>query len=131
MAKTILQMLADELEQTVLKRKALEASIEPVKEYEEQLRAKLIKELFMKGFQYIKTSSGSGFGIVSGRKTYTIAKGREQEAISWAQSHYPAVLSINKSDLAKVLKPMLTIPEFFEEKMGEAFLQVRASEAEE
>jgi hypothetical protein len=64
---------------------------------------------------------------VQGRKTFTIKKGQEREAIAWAQETYPGLLTINKSDLAKVLKPMLTTPEFFEEKIGEPHLSVRTT----
>lgn len=123
-----LTALADELEQAMDRREEIEASLLPVKEYEEQIRAKLIKELFKVGFDYVKTTSGMGFGIVSGRKTYLIKKGREGEALEWAKENYPSILAISKPDLNKVLKPMLNLPEFFEEKVGEPHLSVRGAE---
>lgn len=123
-----LQRLADGLEETVEMRQRIEAELKPIQEREDAQRADLIKELFRVGFDYVKTTSGKGFGIVRGKKTYTIVKGREQDAITWAQKEYPAVLSINKADLGKVLKPMLKIPDFFEEKIGEPHLQVRSAD---
>lgn len=131
MRKNKLQTLADELEEVIKRREDAETLLVPLKEYEEQIREKLVDELLKVGFTYVKTTSGKGFGIVQGKKTYTIVKGREQDAIQWAQSHYPAILSINKSDLGKVLKPMLTLPEFFEEKVGESHLAVRSANEKE
>lgn len=130
MAKDKLQQLADELEEVMDFRSRMEAEIAPIKEREEKIRELLTQSLLKKGFKYVKTTSGLGFGIVDGRKTYTIVKGREQEAIQWAQKDFPGLLAINKPDLAKVLKPMLTIPEFFEEKVGEPHLSVRNNEDE-
>lgn len=128
MAKDTLQKLADELEETMRKREDIEEQLEPIKEYEEQIREKLAKGLLQKGFKYIKTTSGIGFGIIDGRKTYIVKKGYEQEALEWAKKEYPSVLSISKTDLGKVLKPMLSLPEFFEEKVGEPYLAVRKAE---
>lgn len=125
MAKNQLQTLADELEQVMDEREAKEAEIEPLKEREDEIREKLVKGLLSKGFQYIKTTSGMGFGIVQGRKTFMIKAGQERAAIEWAQQNYPGLLTLNKSDLAKVLKPALEIPPFFEEKVGDPHLSVR------
>lgn len=125
MAKNQLQVLADELEQVMDEREAKEAEIEPLKEREDEIREKLVKGLLSKGFQYIKTTSGMGFGIVQGRKTFMIKAGQERAAIEWAQQTYPGLLTLNKSDLAKVLKPMLEVPAFFEEKTGDPHLSVR------
>lgn len=100
----------------------------PLEEYEEQVREKIVKGLLKEGFTYIKCSSGMGFGIVQGKKTFAIKKGSEHEALEWAKTNYPSILAINKSDLAKVLKPLLSVPEWFEEKQGDPHLSVRAAE---
>lgn len=125
MAKDKLQTLADELETTMDEREAKEAELEPIKEREDQIREELVKGLLKKGFQYIRTTSGLGFGIVQGRKTFMIKAGAEFAAIKWAEENFPGLLTLNKSDLAKVLKPMLEIPPFFEEKVGDPHLSVR------
>lgn len=130
MAKNNLQELADKLEEEMDFVDRAEEEIAPHKEKIDAIRAELVAGLLKQGFQYIKTTSGLGFGIVQGRKTFLIKKGQEAVAIKWAQEAYPGLLTINKADLAKVLKPMLAVPDFFEEKVGEAHLSVRTSDGE-
>lgn len=132
MAKDKLQLLADELEQIMDKRAEVEAEyeaqLEPLKEYEKQTRTKLLETLSKKGWKFVKATSGLGFGVTDGKTTFTIKEGREEEALAWAKTEYPSILSIAAPKLAKVLKPMLTIPEFFEKKVGEPHLSVRSNE---
>lgn len=118
--------LADQLETILDKKEALKAKLVPIEEKEEKIRQTIVNSLLANGLQYIKTSSGLSFGIVQGRKTYEIVK--EKEAIEWAQESYPGLLTLRKADLAKVLKPMLSVPPFFAEKVGEPHLAVRTQE---
>ena len=130
MARNKLVELADELEQVMDLRARVEAEVDPIKEREEKVREMLTKELIKKGFQYIRTTSGLGFGLVAGRTTFAIKKhpGMRERAIEWVKDHYPAALSVASADLNKILKPMLEVPEFFERKQGEPHLSVRTQE---
>lgn len=128
MAKDVLQTLADELEEVMERRAEVEATLAPIKEYEEQTREKLLIALKKKGYKFVKTTSGMGFGITSGKTTFGVVEGQEQEALEYVKTEFPAALAINKTTLAKILKPMLTLPKFFEMKEGEPHLTVRGSE---
>ena len=130
--KDKLQLLADELEQILDKRAEVEAEfaavLDTIKEYEKQTREKLLETLTNKGWKFVKATSGLGFGITDGKTTFGIKEGYEEAALEWAKTEYPSVLSIAAPKLAKVLKPMLTIPEFFEVKKGEPHLSVRSND---
>jgi hypothetical protein len=77
MAKTKLKALADALESCMDAQIELDAQLAPYKHQEEHLRAEICKELIAKGLQYVKTTSGLGYGLVQGRKTFIIKKGEE------------------------------------------------------
>lgn len=128
MAKDKLQTLADELEEVLDRKSEIEEELKTVKEYEDQVRSQILLGLQKKGYKFIKTTSGLGFGITLGRKTFAIKMGSEEVALKWAQENYPSLLTISNSKLGQVVKPMLNRPEFVEEKVGNSFLSVRASE---
>lgn len=128
--KDKLVALADALESCMDVRAELASQDLPYKEQEEKLRAEIVQELLSKGLQYVKTTSGLGFGMVRGRTTYDIRQGREQEAIKWALEQYPSLLTISKGDLGKVIKPMLNPPDFVEKKQGDPHLKVSTNEDE-
>lgn len=128
MAKNKLQTLADDLEQAMDLCERIEAELDPIKERIEKIRGQIVKELLRMGWKSVNATSGLGFGLVDGKKTFFIKKGMEEKALAWIKEHYPAVLSINKADLNKVLKPLLELPDFFEEKVSEPHLAVRTTE---
>lgn len=131
-----MQTLADDLESILDKKEEVEASYEavlaPIKEEEDRIRAELLDTMQKKGWKFARATSGLGFGITNGRKTFAIKKGSEAIAVKWALQEYPAILSVSTAKLAQVLKPMLDeLPPFVEEKVGEPFLSVRQQEADE
>jgi hypothetical protein len=122
--------LANELEQIMDEREALEAELAPIKEREEVIRQELTVYLQSVGRDYTRTSSGLGLGLVKGRVTYSIKKhpGMKEQAVQWAQQNYPNILSISAADLNKVAAPLLDLPDFIERKEGEPHLSVRTTE---
>lgn len=122
--------LANELEQIMDERAALEAQLAPLKEREEAIRAELTIYLQSVGRDYTRTSSGLGLGLVKGRVTYAIKKlpGMKEQAVKWAQEHYPSILTIGAADLNKVAAPLMELPSFLERKEGEPHLSVRNTE---
>lgn len=131
MRKDVLQSTADELEKVLDQIEELNALMTPFKDKEAELRAKLLETMQKKGYKYVSATSGLGWGITLGRKTFAIKKGMEEKALEWAKQNFPAILSISSPKLAQVVKPMLELPEFIEEKTGEAFLTVRNNASEE
>jgi hypothetical protein len=133
MAKTKtkdLVSLADELESTMDKIEALKAELQPLEEREEEIRKNIVQELLKNGVDFIRTTSGLSFGMVSGRTTFSIRKfpGMKEKAVKWAQENFPSILTIGSADLSKICKPMLDgeLPEFVERKDGEPYLAVRS-----
>lgn len=129
--KDALQQTADELEKVLDQIEELQALMIPFKDKETELRTKLLDTMKKKGYKYVSATSGLGWGITHGRHTYTIKKGMEETAMQWALNDFPAILTISSAKLAQVVKPMLTPPEFVEEKIGDDFLTVRQNEADE
>jgi hypothetical protein len=127
-AKTKLQALADALESNMEVQAELEAQLAPYKEQEEELRAEICEELVKRGLQYVKTTSGLGYGLVKGRVTFAIKKGMEDAGIKWALEAYPSILTVSAAKLNKVVQPMMELPEFIERKEGEPHLSVRTTE---
>lgn len=125
--KDKLQTLADELEDIMDKKAEVEEVLRPIEEREAEIRKELAQGLIAKGFQYIKTTSGLGFGIVKGRVMYAVKDGREHEAMQWATENFPGVLTISAARLNKVVQPMLNVPEFIERKEGLPHLSVRTT----
>lgn len=130
MRKDALQTTADELEAVLDQIEELNALITPFKDKEAELRTKLLETMQKKGYKYVSATSGLGWGISLGRKTFAIKKGMEETALEWAKENFPAILSISSPKLAQVLKPMLELPAFAEEKVGEPFLTVRQNNEE-
>lgn len=122
--------LGDELEVVQDAIEGKKAELKELQDLEDKLYGEILPNMQGRGLDMVRTSSGLTYILVSGRKTFTIKKGMEQTAITWAQTNFPGILSINKSDLAKVLKPMLEVPAFFEEKVGEPHLSVRTQNDE-
>lgn len=131
MRKDALQTTADELEKVLDQIEELNALLTPFKDKEAELRTKLLETMQKKGYKYVSATSGLGWGITLGRKTFAIKKGMEEKAVNWAKENFPMILSISSPKLAQVVKPMLELPEFIEEKTGEPFLTVRNSASEE
>lgn len=129
--KDKLQQLADDLEQNLDQQEEFLALLEPFKEKEKQIRADLIDTMQKKGWKFARATSGLGFGITLGRKTFAVKKGLEETALEWAKKNFPSILTLSAPKLAQVIKPMLELPEFIEERMGEPFLTVRQQEADE
>ncbi len=130
MAKDKLQKLADELEAVMDLKHAAEEALAPYKEKEEAVRAELLDALRKKGYKFVKTTSGLGFGITAGKTTFVVKEGMDEKALEYVKSEYPSALTINKATLNKILKPMLTLPEYFEAREGEPHLSVRGAEEE-
>lgn len=129
--KDALQQTADELEKVLDQMEEIQALLTPFKEKETELRAKLLDTMKKKGYKYVSATSGLGWGITHGRRTYTIKKGMEETAMQWALNDFPAILTISSAKLAQIVKPMLTPPDFVEEKIGDDFLTVRQNEIDE
>lgn len=130
MAKNILQTLADELEEVMDKRDNLRAEFEeqdtPLKEREEQIRLELMEDMTKRGWKFVKTTSGMGFGV-NERTTLSIKEGAEKEAVEWAKENYEHILTVKKPELNKILKPMLEMPKFIE-RVVTRYLSVRTTE---
>lgn len=128
-----LTYLANELERVMEAQEEFKAALEPFKKREEEIREAAIKELKARGHKSTKTDSGLTFVLVDGRITYGIKKvpGMKEAAVKYFMENNPNVLTIGAADLAKVVKPMLTLPEFVEKKEGAPFLQVRGAEEAE
>lgn len=126
--KDKLQQLADDLEQNLDQQEELKAFLLPFQEKEAQIRSELMDTMQKKGWKFARATSGLGFGITQGRKTFAIKEGMAEKAVNWAIKSFPALLTLSSSKLAKVVKPMLELPEFIEEKVGEPYLTVRQSE---
>lgn len=129
--KDALQKLADELEKVLDQKEEILAVLAPFEEKERELRQQLLEKMRQKGYKYVSATSGLGWGITNGRKTFAIKKGMEETAMAWALKDFPAILAISTAKLGQVIKPMLNLPEFVEEKKGEDFLTVRQAETGE
>lgn len=127
MAKDQLQKLADELEQVMDFRSRIEGELEPIKEKEEDIRQKLLEAMGKKGYRFVKTTSGLGFGV---QKRHSFKIVDMEKALKWAMEKYPSVLTVDKAKATKVVKQDLEIPEFMEETTTE-YLSVRSTEADE
>lgn len=125
MAKDKLATLADELEMNLYQQEELQAIMKPLQEKEEIIRSEMVSGLLKKGLKFVRTSSGLGFGMVDGRVSYKVIKGREHEALDWAIKEFPGVLSIAAGKLNSVVQPMLNPPEFIERTQGEPHLAVQ------
>lgn len=123
--------MADDLEQNLDQQEEFLALLEPFKEKEKQIRVDLIDTMQKKGWKFARATSGLGFGITLGRKTFAVKKGLEETALEWAKKNFPSILTLSAPKLAQVVKPMLELPEFIEERVGEPFLTVRQQEADE
>lgn len=131
MAKDLLKELANKLEENLDKQEEYLVPLKELKDDEDKLRTEMVVQMLKKGYKFVRTDSGLGFGITDGRKTFAIKKGSEAIAVKWALQEYPAILSISTAKLAQVLKPMLDeLPPFVEEKTGDPFLTIRQQEAE-
>lgn len=130
MAKDKILSLADELEEVMHNIDVMEESILPFKKREEEIREELVKSLLKKGLEYVRTSSGLSFGLVSGRVTFKVKKGKEQQALKWALEEYPSIVSLTAAKLNKVAQPMLDLPDFLERTAGEPHLAVRTNNEE-
>lgn len=126
--KDKLQQLTDDLEQNLDQQKELLALLLPFQEKEKEIRSSIITDMVKKGRKAVSTTSGMVFFITQGRKTFAIKEGMAEKAVNWAIKSFPAILTLSSSKLAKVVKPMLELPEFIEEKVGEPYLTVRQSE---
>jgi hypothetical protein len=126
MAKAKVLSLADELELVMERIAEREEELKPLKEREDEIRTQLCDLLLKQGLQFVKTSSGLAFGLVKGRVSFKVVKGREDEAIRWAVKEYPSILSIAAAKLNKVVQPMLELPEFIERTEGDPYLAVRS-----
>lgn len=128
MAKDKLQLAADRLEQVLDQIAEVEAELDPLKEEEKLIREELMIGMEKKGYKFVKTTSGLGFGVQE-RKTLSIKEGMEKDALEWAKKDYPHILTIAKPMMNKILKPMLELPSFIEESVTK-YISVRSSEAE-
>lgn len=126
MAKDKLQTLADQLEVVMDKIADIEATFEPLKEEEKAIREQLMLGMQKKGYRFVKTTSGLGFGVQE-RKTLSIKEGMEEQALQWAREEYPHILTVAKPAMNKILKPMLHLPDFIEEQVTK-YLSVRTQE---
>lgn len=129
--KDAMQQLADDLEKNLDQQEEIKALLAPFQEKEKEIRVSLIETMQKKGWKFARATSGLGFGITQGRKTYGIIKGMEEKSMEWATKNFPSILTISAAKLAQVVKPMLELPDFVEEKLGEPFLTVRQQEIEE
>jgi hypothetical protein len=109
----------------------LKAQLEPLQDRGDAIRTELRDYLIKIGRDFTRTSSGLGLGIVKGRVTYAVKKGMEAQALEWAKTEYPSVLSIAAAKVTRVAQPMLELPEFIERKEGLPHLSVRTSEVED
>lgn len=133
MARDKMQTLADELEEVMEQIEEVACAMQPLQQREQEIRTELTEGLLKKGYKYIKTTSGLGFGIVAGRVSHAIKKfpGSREKAVQWAQEHYPAILSISGADLNKVAIHLAELPSFIERKEGQPHLSVRTTEENE
>lgn len=131
MRKDALQTTADELEKVLDQIEELNALMTPFKDKETELRTKLLETMQKKGYKYVSATSGLGWGITLGRKTFAIKKGMEETALEWAKKNFPSILTLSNPKLNQVVKPMLELPAFIEEKVGEPFLTVHNNSSEE
>lgn len=129
--KDKLQQLADDLEKNLDQQEEIIAVLSPYQEKEKEIRAELMDTMQKKGWKFARATSGLGFGITQGRKTFAVKKGMEETALEWAKTNFPSILTLSASKLAQIVKPMLTPPEFIEEKVGDPYLTVRQQEADE
>lgn len=129
--KDALQKTADELEKVLDQKEEILALLAPFEEKEKELRGTLLETMKKKGYKYVSATSGMGWGITAGRKTFGIKKGMEEVAMQWALKDFPNILTISSPKLTQIVKPMLTPPDFVEEKVGEDFLTVRQNEVDE
>lgn len=118
--------LADELEKVLDEREEKEAELTPIKEREEQIREALLEGMSKKGYRFVKTTSGLGFGVQE-RKTLSIKDGMEDVAFDYFKENYPAALTLHKPTVNKIIKPMLEFPHFIEESITK-YLSVRTAE---
>lgn len=124
--------LADELEQVTDQIEEIKAELDPLEEREKEIRAELCESLIKKGLQYVRTTSGMGYGITKGRVTYGIKKGigLRAKAVEWAVQNYPSILTISAADLGTVVGPMMPaqVPDFVERRESPPHLSVRTNE---
>lgn len=126
MAKDKIQTLADELETVMDAITEKEAELDPLKEQEKAIRELLMAGMDKKGYKFVKTTSGLGFGVQE-RKTLSIKEGMEADALAWAQKDYAHILTVSKPAMNKILKPMLQLPAFIEESITR-YISVRLTE---
>lgn len=129
--KDKLQQLADDLENNLDQQEEIQVVLIPYQEKEKEIRAELMQTMQQKGWKFARATSGLGFGITLGRKTFAVKKGMEETALEWAKTNFPSILTLSAAKLAQVVKPMLELPAFVEEKVGEPFLSVRQQEIAE
>lgn len=129
--KDKLQQLADDLEKNLDQQEEILAVLSPYQEKEKEIRTELMQTMQQKGWKFARATSGLGFGITHGRHTFAIKKGMEETALEWAKANFPSILTLSASKLAQVVKPMLELPAFLEEKTGDPFLTVHNNSSEE
>lgn len=130
MKKDSLVVMGDSLEEVETKIDELKAAMEPLEEQAKLMRGAMVAELQSRGIDYMKTTSGYAYGIVSGRVSYKVKMGMENDAIKWAMAEFPGILSIAAAKLSKVVQPMLKMPDFIERTQGEPHLAVRSQETD-
>lgn len=121
--------LANELEQTLNQRAEIEQLLVPVIVKEKELRQELAVVLEKVPEEFVLTETGLGFGLVRGKTSFKVMRGKENEALQWAIKKYPSILSINATKFTTVIKPMLKAPSFVERYEAPSHVAIKGTES--